>query len=155
IQHDLIYKNLFDAHKHASLLIIGFPMGVYVSGMATVLPSWLVAQKYQINVVSAGNNKTEVIKAVKNLSGNFEQTILVGHPFFIKDVIESGTKEGIKWTNIKLKIMLCSEGFTEAWREYLLKEAAIKSKWRNCISTYGSSEMLLMGTETPMSVSIK
>lgn len=155
ITHELLYKNFFKINEYKTLLIIGFPMGVYVSGMATVLPSWLVAQKYQMTVVSAGNNKAEVLKVIKNLSGDFEQIILVGHPFFLKDVIETGKDEGVKWNKINLRLMLCSEGFTEVWREYLMNVAGIKNKFGNIISTYGSSEMLLMAYETPLSIELK
>jgi phenylacetate-CoA ligase len=155
INHELIYRNFFNIHKTSTLLIVGFPVGVYVSGMATVLPSWLIAQKYRINLVSTGNNKSEVLKAIKNLSPNFEQTIIIGHPFFLKDVLETGKSEGIDWKDVRIKLMMCSEGFNESWREYVLWQAGIKNKFNNCISTYGSSEMLLMGIETPLSVLIK
>jgi phenylacetate-CoA ligase len=153
ITHELLFKTHFEIEKYKTLLIIGFPMGVYVSGMATALPSWLVAQKYGMTVVTAGNNKAEVLKAVENLHGSYEQIILIGHPFFIKDVIESGKEEGVKWSSIKLKLMFCSEGFSESWREYLLKETGQKNE--TAFNTYGSSEMLLMAYETPLSIRAK
>lgn len=156
LTHELLYKHHFQIDRYKTLLVIGFPMGVYVSGMATVLPSWLVAQKdYPLTIVTAGNNKQEVLKAVKNLGRGFEQIILIGHPFFIKDVIETGKQEGINWSRKKLRLMLCSEGFTEEWREYLMGEAGIKKKFGQTLSTYGSSEMLLMAYETPFSISLK
>ncbi|MDR3642060.1 MAG: hypothetical protein P4L74_00330 [Candidatus Doudnabacteria bacterium] len=155
VTHELLYKNFFEIDKYQTLLIIGFPMGVYVSGMATVLPSWLVAQKYPLTVMSVGNNKTETLKAIKNLHKLYQQIIFVGHPFFIKDVIETGKSAGVDWKKIKLRLMFCSEGFNEAWREHLMDEAGIKNKFGSTLSTYGSSEMLLMAFETPMSISLK
>lgn len=155
LTHELLYKNFFNIHKQKTLVIIGFPMGVYVSGMATVLPSYLVAQKYRMTVISAGNNKAEVLKAVKNLHQLYDQIILVGHPFFIKDTVETGNAEGIPWKKIHLNLMFCSEGFSEPWREYLMKEAGIKNKIGQTLSTYGSSELLLMAYETPVSMALK
>ena len=155
VTHELLYKNFFEIHKYKTLLIIGFPMGVYVSGMATVLPSWLVGQKYPLTVASVGNNKAEALKTVKNLHSLYDQIIFVGHPFFVKDVVESGKSEGINWKKIKLRLMFCSEGFNEIWREHLMSEAGIKNKLGATLSTYGSSEMLILAYETPLSVKLK
>ncbi|MBL8030394.1 MAG: phenylacetate--CoA ligase family protein [Candidatus Doudnabacteria bacterium] len=153
LTHELLFRNLFAIEKHSTLVIIGFPMGVYVSGIATTLPVWQLINKYNASVICPGNNKQEFLKAVKNLGQNFKQLILVGHPFFLKDVIETGKLEGIKWKNYHLNLMFCSEGFSEEWREYIIQEAGGK----NCraFNTYGSSEMLLMAYETPDSVGLK
>lgn len=155
ITHELLFKKLFNIHKYSTLVIVGFPMGVYVSGMATTLPAWLVAQKYNITLITVGNNKTEVLKAVKNLGGDFQQTLLIGHPFFIKDILETGIAEGVKWNKVKVKMMFCSEGFSEQWRQYVLKEASLNPKAAAAFNTYGSSEFLLMAYETPLSIAIR
>ncbi len=155
VVHELLYKNFFNIAKKHSLIIIGFPMGVYVSGMATVLPSWMVAQKYNATILSVGNNKPEVLKAIKTLSNFYEQIIFIGHPFFIKDVLETGKSEHINWGKLNLKVMFCSEGFSEIWRERVLENAGIKNKIGSSLSTYGSSEMLLMAYETPISIVLK
>ncbi|OGE78809.1 MAG: hypothetical protein A2751_01275 [Candidatus Doudnabacteria bacterium RIFCSPHIGHO2_01_FULL_46_14] len=152
IIHETIYRNFFQINKYKTLLVIGFPMGVYVSGLATTLPSWLVAQKNNLTIITAGNNKTEVLRTVRNLRQNYEQIILVGHPFFIKDIIETGTENGMRWDKKRLRMMFCSEGFNEQWRDYLLKKAGIKAGRSAILSTYGSSEMLLMAHETPQSI---
>ena len=155
LTHELLYKKFFEIHEHKSLILIGFPMGVYVSGMATALPSWLIAQKYSATIMSIGNNKNEILRAVKNLGHQYDQIILVGHPFFIKDVIETGLEEKLTWKKFTLKFMFCSEGFSETWREYLLKKTGTKLGYNNCISLYGSSELLLMAFETPFTIRVK
>jgi phenylacetate-CoA ligase len=153
--HELIYKYSFGIDRRKTLIIISFPMGVYVSGLATVLPSWMVAQKHNMTVAAAGNNKPEVLKLVKNLSPGYGQTILVGHPFFIKDVLESGPAAGINWKKLQLNLMFCSEGFSESWRDYVCSLAGIKNKFLQTASTYGCSEMLLIAYETPISILLK
>ena len=105
--------------------------------------------------MSVGNNKKEILRAVKNLSGEYEQTVLIGHPFFIKDVLETGVNEGIAWSKKNLGLMFCSEGFSEEWRRYIATLAGIKPGAMRIFNTYGSSEMLLMGYETAFSVQIK
>ncbi len=153
ITHELIYRELFEVSKYKTLVIVGFPMGVYVSGIATLLPSWLVSQKYgDLTVVSAGNNKNEVIRMVRHLHGDYEQILLVGHPFFIKDVIGTGKDEGLQWGKIRLRMMFCSEGFNEVWRNFLISETGQKNNPDVALNTYGSSELLLMGYETPFTI---
>lgn len=151
--HELIYKNIFKIDKRCTLALIGFPMGMYVSGVATVLPSWLVAGKYpSFTLMSVGNNKNEMLRAAKNLGKNYEQVLLIGHPFFIKDVVETGREQGISWKRMNVRMLFCSEGFSEAWRRYVMEEAGMAVSHDKIISTYGSSEMLLMAHETPLSI---
>ncbi len=156
IIHELIYRSLFGADRLKTLLVIGFPMGVYVSGVATLLPSFAVAAKgYPLTVVSAGNNKQEMLRAIENLQDEYEQILLVGHPLFIKDIIESGEKTGVNWKKQRVRMMFCSEDFSEEWRRYVLAQVNNKPSTVNAISTYGSSEMLLMGHETPYSIAVR
>ncbi len=154
--HEFLYREYFNIQKHSTLLLIGFPMGIYISGVATLLPSWLTAlKKYQMTIMSVGNNKKEMLRGVQNLSHHYDQTVLIGHPFFIKDVIESGAREGIAWSKKHLGLMFCSEGFNEVWRSYIAEKAGIPASAMRIFNTYGSSEMLLMGYETPFSISVK
>lgn len=156
IIHELIYRYLFQINKYKTLLIVGFPMGVYVSGIATVLPSRLIAEKgYSLSIACVGNNKTEMLRVFKELSSNFEQVVLVGHPFFIKDVLETGKAEGISWRQRRLRMLFCSEGFNETWRRYVLENVDLPFSWDSIISAYGSSELLLIAHETPLSVYLR
>jgi phenylacetate-CoA ligase len=155
IIHELLYKYTFEIDKSGTLVVIGFPVGIYVSGMATTLPTWLnLAAKHKATFITPGNNKNEVLRAVKSLWGDFAKILLIGHPFFIKDVIETGKKDGVKWSTRDIRLMFCSEGFNEEWREHIMKVAGIKDK-NHVISTYGSSEALLMAEETPLSIYIR
>lgn len=154
--HEWLYKMYFGIDKRSTLLLIGYPMGIYISGIATLLPSWLVATKgYPMTVMSIGNNKKEMLRAVRNLSDSYDQTVLIGHPFFIKDVIETGADEGIVWRKKNLGLLFCSGGFSEAWRTYVARRAGIAAASIRIFNTYGSSEMLLMGYETASSIAIK
>ncbi len=155
--HELFYRSAFALGSKKTLIVIGFPMGVYVSGMATVLPTWLVSQKpeYNLSIASVGNNKNELLRVVSNLHMDYEQVILVGHPFFIKDCIETGKSEGIKWSKMNLGLFFCSEGFTEGWRDYVASEAGLGIGTERIISTYGCSEMLLIGNETPLTLKLR
>jgi len=156
IYHELIYRNSFAIDKKKTLMVIGFPMGIYISGVATLLPTWLVSQRnYPLTIVSAGTNKDEILKVLKSVAVGYDQTILVGHPFFIKTVIEAAKKKRIPLSDRNIKTMFCSEGFSEKWRRYLLDQVKPGLKAGSAVSTYGTSEMLLMGHETPEAVKLK
>lgn len=157
IIHELMYRYMFEIDKYRTLAVIGFPMGVYVSGVATMLPSWMISTKgYDITYVSTGINKPDVLRAVKNLRDEYDQVMLIGHPFFIKDVIETGRADGLDWSAKRLRLMFCSEGVNEEWRSYVMEQAGIKESDRaSVINTYGSSEMLLIGHETPLTIRLR
>lgn len=155
VVHELLYREWFDLSNRKTLLIVAFPMGMYVSGIATTLPSWLVAcKRYPVSIVSVGPQKREIYKITK-LYDKYDQTVIIGHPFFVKDVIETGRKEQVPWSKMNLKMMFCSEGFNEDWRNHLADLAGIRDGSESMFNTYGSSEMLLIGYETQLSVKIR
>lgn len=151
--HEQLYQTLFDIDKYSTLIVVGFPMGIYVSGVATVLPTWMSSQRRKnVTVVSVGTNKAEILRTAQRLGPEYEQVVLIGHPFFIKDVIESGAQQGIDWAKQRTAALFCSEGFNEAWRDYVSSHLEPTPR---VFSTYGSSELLLMGTETPLTVALR
>lgn len=155
ITHDVLFRKLFSIHTKKTLCIVGFPMGVYVSGMATTLPTWLLSQKYNCTVATPGNNRMEVLRIIRDLGNSYEQIVLAGHPFFIKDVLETGTSEGMVWKKHSLHFIFASEGFSETWRQFVLQKSLHTSKEIISTSLYGSSELLISGFETPTSIELK
>lgn len=155
IIHELIYKYLLKIGDKKTLVIICFPMGIYVSGIATVLPTWVnLNSKTKATFITPGNNKSEVLRAIKSLWNDFEKFVIIGHPFFVKDILENGIKDCLKWSSKDIRLLFCSEGFNEDWRNYVADLSGIKKPYY-AMSTYGSSEMLLMGFETPLTVNTR
>ena len=66
--------------------------------------------------------------------------------------IEDGRGRGIDWSSPRLKTFFCSEGFTEEWRDYVANLIPGCIPEKHLLSTYGSSELLLMGYETPETI---
>jgi phenylacetate-CoA ligase len=157
--HGLLFRDLWQMRHKSTLVIIGFPMGAYVSGVATLLPTWLMSQHPEINctVISSGNRKDDILDKVRSFSKEYDQMVIAGHPFLIKDVIETGRELGMNWRDINLRLFLCSEGFSEKWRRFLMSQAGMGSdaKKLSVISTYGSTEMLLLGHETEKSIFLR
>ncbi len=154
--HSLLFSDLYEVDSYKTLIVVGFPMGVYVSGIATAFPTYFASMVHpNISILTAGNNKESILAVLPKVQKQFKQIILVGHPFFVKDVIESGIRARIDWSKTKLRTFFCSEGFNEEWRSYLASLIGSSRPERHLFSTYGSSELLLMGYETPESILAK
>ena len=155
LTHELLYTELFEIDRYRTLMIIGFPMGMYVSGVATSIPSFLAATKHpKLTIATVGNNKEAVLKLVHSMHKEYEQIVLVSHPFFAKDVIETGAHEGISWRKTKIKTLFCSEGYNETWRDFLASQIG-SDPASTLFNTYGSSEFLLVGYENPYTTTIR
>ena len=154
--HLTLFKELYEIDALKSLVVIGFPMGIYVSGVATALPSFLLSLAHpNVTVLTAGNNKESILSVLPDVSRHYDQIILCGHPFFIKEVLEDGKERGIDWSSPKVRTFFCSEGFTEEWRTYVSDLIPGSIPVRDVLSTYGSTELLLMGYETPQTIAIR
>jgi phenylacetate-coenzyme A ligase PaaK-like adenylate-forming protein len=51
-----------------------------------------------------------------------------------------------------MRMMFCSEEFSERWRRYVAERAGIKPDLKSLVNVYGASDMLLIGYETPISI---
>jgi phenylacetate-CoA ligase len=153
--HEFLLTDLYEIDTYRTLMVIGFPMGIYVSGIATAIPSLVTAFRHpNLSVVTAGNSKDSVLSVLQTMQGEYQQIILVGHPFFIKDVIEGGKDRDIDWSRQRVKTIFCSEGFNETWRKYIA--ALVHSSAQHTLfSTYGSSEFLLTAFENPITIAIR
>jgi phenylacetate-CoA ligase len=156
--YELVYRT-YDADKKRTLLVIGYSMGNWVAGTFTLTATMRLAQKgYPITIISPGIIVEEMVKAVKNLSGNFEQIILAGYPPFIKDVIDHGKNGGINWGKLNVKFIFGGEVISEQWRDYILKAVGKTrevERLTNTMNTYGSADAGILGFETPVSIYLR
>lgn len=157
LTHEFLLTELHEIDTYKTLMIIGFPMGMYVSGVATAVPSLLASFTHpNLTIATVGYNKGASIDLIKSTGKYYEQIILVGHPFYIKDLIETGTKKGINWKKgPRVHTFMCSEGFNEVWRDYVGDLVGAQSPERAVFNTLGSSEFLLTGYETPLTIKIR
>lgn len=158
--HEILFRELFGIkktnNKEETLVVIGFPLGIYISGMATTLPSFLLSLKgYHFTLLTSGINVDGVVRALLQTHTSYKKIVLIGHPFFVKNLLEKGVSNGVKWKHFDVKVMMCSEGFTEEWRDYLYSFLRPKKGEESIFNTYGSSEFLLMANETPLSIALR
>ncbi len=91
------------ADQRRTLAVVCFALGSWVGGMYTsrLLPH-LAAKGYPITVVTPGNQREEIWRVVRALAPQFEQTVLLGYPPFLKDVVDGGiAAAGIDWRRSK------------------------------------------------------
>lgn len=139
----------------STLAIVCFAMGSWVGGMYTAQCCRLVSEKgYPLALVCPGNNKTEILRLVKELAPHYEQIILMGYPPFIKDVLDYGIEENIDWSSYQTKMVFAGEVFSEEWRERLANTNKIPVEYSSA-SLYGTADGAILGNETPTSICIR
>ncbi len=141
----------------STLVIIGFGMGVWIGGVITLRSFEIAAERTKLPVafLPTGYNKQEVFKALAKLSPEFDQTILVGYPPFIKEVVDEASSEGIDLKKLKMRFIFAAEAFTESFRKYIGKKAGIKNLLLDTLNIYGSADFGAMAYETPVSILIR
>jgi phenylacetate-coenzyme A ligase PaaK-like adenylate-forming protein len=157
IQYSSTVKSFLDNSSYGSgstLVIIGFGMGVWIGGLITYKAYEIAARahNYPVSILTPGINKKEIFHALRQLSPNFSQTILVGYPPFVKDILDSGREEKIDFNKINLRLHFAAEAFTEQFRDYLAKAGHIKDVCRDTMNIYGSADIGAMAFETPLSI---
>ncbi len=154
---ELFLRNGYLKEKEPTLIIVGFGMGVWIGGLITYKAFEIAGENgYPISIITPGINKTEIFNALKNLSLHFKQTILIGYPPFLKDVIdEAVNQEGIDLKKLNLRLLSAAETFTESFRNYLAKKAGIKNVYLDTLNIYGSADIGAMAFETPIAILIR
>lgn len=156
VRFEQVFHDSFAADQRRTLAIVCFALGTWVGGMFTAsCCRWLGAKGYPVTVVSPGNNRAEILRVVRSLAPQFEQTVLLGYPPFLKDVIDAGIVEGIDWRPLKVKLVLAGEVFSEDWRT-LVGERLGSTDWAyDSASLYGTADAGVLGNETPLSITIR
>ena len=104
-------------------------------------------------VKNIGPDPRKIIQCLKELGPEFTY-LIGGYPPFIVEMIEFGKRlTDFDWSEFKIHILACGEGFTEGWRDYVasqLKPGAL------IYSDYGAIDLDVgISVETPFSVIIK
>lgn len=156
LRFEQVFKLSFKAHERSTLAVVCFPMGNWVGGVYTASCCWHLAQKgYPLTVATPGNNPLEILSIVKRLSSQFEQTVLLGYPPFIKDVLDLGLSEGIRWPELNIKLVFAGEVFSEEWRDLMAARIGSSKPCFDFSSLYGTADAGVLGSETPISIEIR
>jgi phenylacetate-CoA ligase len=156
VRFEQVFCDSFRAHERSTLAIVCFALGNWVGGLYTTSCCWHLASKgYPLMVATPGNNKAEIFRVVRELAPHFEQTVLLGYPPFVKDVIDAGIAKGINWASYNPKLVFAGEVFSEEWRSLLGQRIGSKSPCSDSASLYGTADGGVLGNETPFSIAIR
>ena len=156
VRFEQVFFDSFHAHERNTLAVVCFALGNWVGGLFTTSCCWHLARKgYPLMVATPGNNKAEIFRVVRELSPHFEQTVLLGYPPFIKDVIDAGAAEGIDWASYNPKLVFAGEVFSEEWRSLMAQRIGSVSPCFDFASLYGTADGGVLGNETPFSIAIR
>lgn len=151
-----VFRDSFRTAERRTLAVICFPLGTWVGGLYTLACTrHLAAKGYPITVVAPGNNKAEILRVIPELAPHVEQTVLLGYPPFVKDVIDTGIAAGLDWSPYGLKLVLAGEVFSEEWRELVGSRAGMNDPCYDSAALYGTADAGVLGNETPLSVCVR
>lgn len=157
ISAELYLRNNFNIQKKSTLYIVAFPMGAWIGGLFTYEALKIVAENggYDLSIITPGIHKQEVINAVKQLGKSFDQVIIGAYAPFLKDILDDGIRDGVKWEEYNLGFVFSAEAFTETFRDYVFKTTGIKDEYRSTLNHYGTVDLGTMAHETPESILIR
>ena len=151
-----IFYHSFQADNRTTLAIVCFTLGTWVGGMYTAnCCRHLAAKDYPIIVTTPGNNKAEILRIVRDLAPLFDQIVLLGYPPFLKDVIDTGIAEGVKWSKYTVKLVMAGEVFSEEWRTLVSERIGSTNYYYDSASLYGTADAGVLGNETPLTICIR
>ncbi|HEY1957340.1 MAG TPA: phenylacetate--CoA ligase family protein [Polyangiaceae bacterium] len=151
-----VFAGSFGARAKRTLAVVCFPLGTWVGGMYTASACRILAQRgLRITTVTPGNDRAEILRVVRALAPGFDQTVLLGYPPFLKDVIDAGALEGVAWSRFSIKLVLAGEVFSEAWRALMAERAGMTRLLFDSASLYGTADAGVLGTETPLTIAIR
>jgi phenylacetate-CoA ligase len=151
-----VFHGSFRADERRTLAVVCFTLGTWVGGMYTTACCRLLAAKgYPITVVTPGNNREEIYKAVAELSPLYDQTVLLGYPPFLKGIVDEGRARGIDWATHGIRCVMAGEVFSEEWRGLVGERAGSHDPLHDSASLYGTADAGVLGNETPLSICIR
>ncbi|WP_374372229.1 phenylacetate--CoA ligase family protein [Dongia sp.] len=151
-----VFRDAFAAHEKRTLAVVCFALGTWVGGMFTTFCLRALAEKgYRIMIATPGNKPEEILRTVERLAPQFDQTVLLGYPPFLKEVIDAGIGQELDWGRCNIRLVLAGEVFSETWRDLVAERAGTKDILTFAASLYGTADAGVLAQETPLSVAIR
>lgn len=156
ISHQMFLRSSKISHKKTILVIDCFGMGVWIGGLLTYQAFKHISERgYPMTIITPGISKHEIFQTLKNLGSNYNQIVLCGYPPFMKDVVDEAKDMGITWSDYNIKIIFAAEGFSETFRDYIVREVGIKDLYRDTMNIYGSADLGTMAQESPLCILLR
>lgn len=154
---ELYLRNNFSIQDKTTLYVVAFPMGAWIGGLFTYEALRIIADHgvYDLSVITPGINKQEVINAVKELGGSYDQVIIGAYAPFLKDILDDGKREGLDWDSYNLGFIFSAEAFSENFRDYVIRMTGPDNENKFSLNHYGTVDQGTLAHETPESIFIR
>lgn len=153
---ELFLQNSSYGTRGPTLVLVCFGMGVWIGGLITYKAFELASQRgYPVSILTPGLNKKEIFNALTKIAPHFKQTILIGYPPFLKDLVDEAQNQGIELKRLHIRLLFAAEAFGERFREYVAKKAGVKNLYRDTLNIYGTADIGAMAFETPTTILIR
>ncbi len=106
-------------------------------------------------VAPVGVNKELILETIKKMGGYFDQIILCGYPYLIKDLADTAWQYGVNLRQYHIRVITAAEGHSEKFRDYLGKKIGLRNVVNDTINIYGSVELGTMAHETVLTNTIR
>jgi phenylacetate-CoA ligase len=151
-----IYKNIFNADKIPTLLVVCFSMGIWIAGSYTTLGAMAAKRKgLKINLITPALDIFDSIAVIEKLKKDYKQIILAGYPPFLKDLVDRGAESGINWLDLNVGFTAAGEAIGEELRDYFIKKGTKYNDPTKAISIYGTVDAGILAHETPLSIILR
>lgn len=144
---EALYEEHFQISKKKTLCVVTFGLGVWTAGMLTAKLSWPVANTNKFTVVTPGIHIDTTLGLIKGLSTYYDQTILVGYPPFLTDLVERAEESKIPLKRFHTKLLYTSEYVSERWRNEMAKRVSGTASRYDIVSFYACSDTGIIGAE--------
>ncbi len=154
---ELYLRENFHIHRRSTLYIDAFPMGPWIGGVFTYETIRLVAErgKFPLSIITTGINKQDIIRAVIKFGKEFDQILIGCYGPFLKDALDEGTEQGIVWSKYNLGFIFSAEGFTEEFRDYVVRSTRLANPYTTTLNHYGTVDLGTMAHETPVTILLR
>lgn len=157
---EFAFRQFYGIGEKTTLIIISLALGTWTSGekMSQALRQIAATGRYRMTVVSPGTDSAEILRIVKEISPHYDQTVLVGYPPFVKNVLDEGEALGMDWKDYRMRLGLGGEGYSEEWRTFMSERIGVDPD-RDLLAVsggYGAADLgMSVGREYPLTVLIR
>lgn len=154
---ELYMRGNFDITHKSTLYIVGFPMGAWIGGVFTYEALRMVGanNNYNLSIITPGIHKQEILNAIKQLGGEYDQIIIGAYAPFLKDILDDGIDQDINWKELNVSFVFSAEAFTEQFRDYVIKTTKPQNEFTFSLNHYGTVDQGTHAHETPESIFIR
>ncbi|MFA6082528.1 MAG: hypothetical protein WC773_03920 [Patescibacteria group bacterium] len=156
---EIAFNQAYKISQKSSLVVLTFALGTWTTGEKTAdaLRKLAATGRYRLSVITPGANLAESVEILQRLSNQYDQTIIIGYPPFVRSIVDGAIEAGIDLSKLNIKIGLGGEGHSLFWKKDISKKLHISSNDLTSISSaYGAADVGIgIGREYPISILIR